>query len=75
LCFVLSLFRVSLLILLTLLPSSLTLQQPDTPLYETTLRINPFDRQEAYATLEGFRQDVLIKGFKNQNRAFDGDVV
>lgn len=51
-------------------------QQQKLPvLYEASLRVNPFDRFEAYATIEGFRQDVLIKGFKNQNRAFDGDVV
>lgn len=40
-----------------------------------TLRVNPHRRREGYATIAGMAQDALIDGLKDQNRAFEGDVV
>eukprot|EP01125_Pyxidicula_operculata_P000749 TRINITY_DN1068_c2_g2_i3.p1 TRINITY_DN1068_c2_g2~~TRINITY_DN1068_c2_g2_i3.p1 ORF type:complete len:1226 (-),score=365.89 TRINITY_DN1068_c2_g2_i3:74-3751(-) len=41
---------------------------------ETELRVNPFNRTEGYASVEGQEIDVFIER-KNQNRAFDGDTI
>eukprot|EP01122_Echinamoeba_exundans_P003558 TRINITY_DN13641_c0_g1_i1.p1 TRINITY_DN13641_c0_g1~~TRINITY_DN13641_c0_g1_i1.p1 ORF type:complete len:1050 (-),score=196.29 TRINITY_DN13641_c0_g1_i1:12-3161(-) len=39
------------------------------------LRVNAHRRREAYASIPGFAQDAMIDGIKDQNRAFEGDVV
>ncbi|KAH3764141.1 mitotic control protein [Pelomyxa schiedti] len=39
------------------------------------LRVNAKNYMHAYATVEGFPQDVFIESIANRNRAFDGDVV
>jgi exoribonuclease R len=39
------------------------------------LRVNQHRRREAYASIPGFAQDAMIDGIKEQNRAFEGDVV
>ncbi|KAJ3101714.1 DIS3-like exonuclease 2 [Phlyctochytrium planicorne] len=44
-------------------------------LYSATLRINKRDPHEAYVTIDGFAEDILISGKVARNRAFDGDVV
>jgi len=49
--------------------------QKDGSLKQGVLRINANRRTDAYTTVEGFDEDVFIDGFRNQNRAFDGDTV
>jgi hypothetical protein len=39
------------------------------------LRVNPYNRDEGYVTVETSEIDILIKGRKNQNRSFDGDEI
>uniref|UniRef100_A0A1D1Y3E7 DIS3-like exonuclease 2 n=1 Tax=Anthurium amnicola TaxID=1678845 RepID=A0A1D1Y3E7_9ARAE len=43
--------------------------------FRAVLRVNAYNRLEAYCTVEGLPVDVLISGAAAQNRAVEGDVV
>ncbi|KAJ7569501.1 hypothetical protein O6H91_01G081300 [Diphasiastrum complanatum] len=43
--------------------------------FKSVLRVNMFNRNEAYATLKGVPIDILIDGLDKQNRAMEGDTV
>jgi len=44
-------------------------------LFQGQLRINSFDRNEAYVTAQGVETDVYIYGESTRNRALDSDIV
>lgn len=44
-------------------------------LLQGKLRINPYNRNEAYVTVSNLKNDIVIEGEVNRNRAFEGDMV
>ncbi|KAI4320615.1 hypothetical protein MLD38_034075 [Melastoma candidum] len=43
--------------------------------FEALLRVNAYNRHEAYCKIDGVPVDILIDGFAAQNRAVEGDIV
>ncbi|KAI4388068.1 hypothetical protein MLD38_000436 [Melastoma candidum] len=43
--------------------------------FKALLRVNAYNRLEAYCTIDGVPVDILINGSSAQNRAVDGDIV
>ncbi|XP_078429662.1 ribonuclease II/R family protein [Wolffia australiana] len=43
--------------------------------FKAVLRVNAYNRLEAYCTLDGVPVDILINGVSAQNRSVEGDVV
>ncbi len=44
-------------------------------LYMGLFRVNKSDRIDAYVSCDNRTQDIKIRGFRNQNRALEGDLV
>lgn len=47
----------------------------ESTLVQGKLRINPYNRNEAYLTVPNMKNDILIEGEVSRNRAFEGDIV